>query len=339
MCVGKGFLLSVLLLAPTLAIAGAQTETPRPLVVAHRGASGYLPEHTLEAYTLAVEQGADFIEPDFVASKDGYLFARHENELSATTNVATTFPDRKRKKVIDGREVEGWFSEDLTHDEMKLLRAKERLPFRNQKANQLYQIPTLAEVLGLRASLSREHGRPIGVYPELKYPAYFRSIGLPMEERLVSILEAWALERPGSPVLVQSLDAATVKKLAEMLPAIAAIQLLSADSDVGTPRLVAIASYARGIGIPNTLVIPLGEDGRTTSPTDIVARAHRAGLKVHTYTFRPEAQFLAPDYNGDAAKEYCRFAGLGIDGLFTDTPDLALKAFRESCPMPGAPVR
>jgi glycerophosphoryl diester phosphodiesterase len=328
---------SVLLLMAVFTAIGAgnsfAAEKLRPLVIAHRGASGYLPEHTLEAYALAIDQGADFIEPDFVSSKDGYLFARHENELSGTTDVAEKYPALKTKKTIDGRVVEGWFSEDLTFNEIKRLRAKERVPFRNQSRNGAYEIPSLAEVLNLRSRMARETGRIIGIYAELKHPAYFASIGINMEEALVSVLTAWALDRPGAPVFLQCFEAATVKKLAQMT-AVPTILLLDSDGpDTTDAGLAAVAAYAYGIGPAKTMIVPVDKQGNTGKPTDLVERAHRAGLKVHAYTFRPEPQFLPKTYGGDWAKEYCRFAALGVDGLFTDTPDLALKAFRDSCPM------
>lgn len=322
--------------AALLAGAGAGAQRPtdqHPLIIGHRGASGYLPDHTIEAYELAVAQGADFIEPDFVPTKDGYLFARHENELGRTTNVADVFPARKTKKVIEGREVEGWFSEDFTHDEMKMLRARQPFAFRDQSHNDKYQIPTLAEVLALRASLAREHKRRIGVFPELKHPEHFRAMGHPVEGWLVQIMEAWALDRAGSPLIVQAFDASSVKAMAEAMPHVPAIQLLTADADVSDAALVQIKGYADGIGPPKELIVPV-KDGRTGKPTDLIARAHKAGLTVFPYTLRPEPAFLPASYGGDSAREYCLFALLGADGIFTDTPDKALKAFHESCPIP-----
>lgn len=322
----------VLCALATGAIAQQAART-HPAIVGHRGASGYLPDHTIESYKLAVEQGADFIEPDFVPTRDGYLFARHENELGRTTNVAELFPDRKTTKIIEGREVEGWFSEDFTHDEMKTLRARQPFPFRDQSHNDMYQIPTLAEVLAIRASLSRETGRRIGVFPELKHPDHFRAMNYRVEDWLVQVLEAWALTRPGSPIIVQAFDAESVKLLSEMMPDVDVILLLTDDDDVSDAALAGIKGYADGIGPSKNLIVPV-MDGQAGPATDLVARAHGAGLSVFPYTFRPEPQFLPASYSGDPAREYCQFAALGVDGLFTDTPDLALKAFRESCPMP-----
>lgn len=327
---------NLIIVATLVAATSASAQRPsdkHPLIIGHRGASGYLPDHTIEAYELAVAQGADYIEPDFVPSKEGYLFARHENELSLSTNVAEVFPDRKTKKTIEGRVVEGWFSEDFTHDEIKKLRARQPMPFRDQSHNDKYEIPTLAEVLALRASLSREHKRTIGVIPELKHPDHFRAMSFPVEGWMVQILEAWALDRAGSPVMVQAFDAASVEKLNSMMPHIPAIQLLTDGADVSDAALAKIKTYADGIGPPKSLVVPT-KGGQAGKPTDLIQRAHKIGLKVYPYTFRPEKQFLPPSYGGDPAREYCLFARLGADGLFTDTPDKALKAYFESCPMP-----
>lgn len=306
---------------------------PRPLVIAHRGASGYVPEHTLAAYTRAIEQGADYIEVDLVSTKEGYLIARHENELSGTTDAAQRFPDRKTTKTIDGESVTGWFSEDFTLDEIGELRAKERLAFRDQNQNGRYAIPTIAEVLTLRAAKSRELGRQIGIYIEVKHPRYFRGIGRPLEEPLISILKAWAMDRPGSPIFLQSFDAGSVMLMAQRteVPAIYLLEKLG--DETSDESLKTIATYAKGIGPAKTMIIPVDENGRTLPATDLIKRAHAAGLLVHAYTFRPEGAFLPVNYNGDTRREYCDFARLGVDGVFTDTPDLALKAFGESCPM------
>jgi len=305
---------------------------PRPLVMGHRGASGYVPDHTIVAYERAIEQGADYIETDLVRTRDGYLIARHENELSATTNIADMYPDRKTKKNVDGKTVEGWFSEDFTLDELGIVRSRQPMPFRDQTQNDKYPIPTIAEVLVLRASKSRELGRTIGVYIEAKHPAYFRAQGRPIEEGLVSILRAWALDRPGSPVFLQAFDPAAVKRFSSST-SVPAIQLLSESADVSDAALANIATYAKGIGPAKTMIVPVDKQGQAGKPTDLVVRAHKAGLLVHPYTFRPEKPFLPVTYGGDPAKEYCQFKQLGVDGVFTDTPDLALKAFTESCPM------
>jgi glycerophosphoryl diester phosphodiesterase len=319
--------------APAFAADAAAPAPTRPLVIAHRGASGYMPEHTVQAYSLAIDQGADYIEADLVATKDGYLVARHENNLTDTTDVAKRYPDRKTKKVIEGKTVEGWFTEDFTLDELAIVHATERLPFRSHGYNGRYQIPTLADILVLRSAKSRELGRMIGVYLEVKHPGYFRSIGKPLEEPLISILRAWALDRPGSPVFLQAFEADSVKRMAAETSVPTIFLLSKAGPETTDEGLKAISLYAKGIGPAKTMILPMDAQGQVGKPTDLVARAHKAGLLVHPYTFRPEVQFLPVNYGGDAAKEYCQFAALGIDGLFTDTPDLALKAFRESCPI------
>ena len=219
---------SILVMAAVCAGNVSAAEPARPLVIAHRGASGYLPEHTLESYARAIDQGADYIEADLVVTKDGYLVARHENELSDTTDIALRFPNRKTTKTIDGRMVEGWFSEHFNLDELSTVRAKERLAFRDQSNNSHFHIPTIAEILTLRAAKQRETGRTIGVYIETKHPSYFRAMGLPMEEPLLSILTAWALDRPGSPVFLESFEADSVRRMGEGT-AVPVIYLLAGD--------------------------------------------------------------------------------------------------------------
>jgi glycerophosphoryl diester phosphodiesterase len=326
--------LAFLVITPTFALAaeGPVAQGVRPLVIAHRGASAYLPEHTLEAYARAIDQGADYIETDLVVTRDGYLVARHENELSDSTDIAQRFPDRKTKKMIEGREVEGWFSEDFTLEELSGVGAKERLPFRSQENNHLYHIPTIAEILTLRSSKSRETGRAIGIYIETKHPAHFRSIARPMEPALMSILRAWAMDRPGAPIFLESFDPDSVKRMATETQG-PVIQLLALPEHASDANLKMIATYAKGIGPEKAMIVPVSKEGRTGAPTDLVTRAHKLGLVVHPYTFRPEKQFQAASYGNDPAKEYCLFQSLGVDGVFTDAPDLALKAFRESCPI------
>lgn len=186
-----------------------------PIVIGHRGASGSRPEHTLAAYELAIEQGADFIEPDVVSTKDGVLIARHENEISGTTDVADRpeFADRKTTKTIDGVEFTGWFAEDFTLEEIKTLRAIERLPFRNPFFNGEFEIPTLQEVIDLAKLKSAETGRTIGIYPETKHPTYHDSIGLSLEEPLVKILQDNGLDKADSPVFIQSFEVGNLKEL------------------------------------------------------------------------------------------------------------------------------
>jgi len=308
------------------AIASPVLAADRPLVIGHRGASGYMPEHTEGSYVRAIDQGADYVEPDLVITKDGVLIVRHEPVLNDTTDVAEKFPARKTTKTIEGYKIDGWFAEDFTLAEIKTLRAKERLPFRNHGNDGKFQVLTFDEVLALRARKSKETGREIGIYPETKHPAYFVGIGLPLEERVVAALKKAGLNRPGAPVFLQSFEPESLKKLKTLSP-LPRIQLLGG-AVPDDAALVQIASYATGIGPAKNMIVD-----KTGTPNDLVARAHKLGLTVHPYTFRPEPQFLPAPYGGKPEAEYCQFAGLGVDGVFTDTPDLALKAFAESCPM------
>jgi glycerophosphoryl diester phosphodiesterase len=326
--------------------------TPRPLIIAHRGASGYRPEHTLEAYRLAVEQGADFIEPDLVMTRDGVLVARHEPEIGGTTDVADhpEFADRRTTKVIDGTPFTGWFTDDFTLAELKTLRAKERIP-ELRPANTAYdgrfEVATLDEILALRERLSAELGRPIGVYPETKHPTWFRSLGLPLEPALIDALARHGLDRRDAPVFVQSFETGNLAALRQEVD-VSLVQLLDSPGKrpAGDKRtygelataegLRAIAGYADGVGPAKGYVIPRDPDGRSAAPTGFVADAHAAGLVVHPWTFRRENAFLPlelrssaePGGIGDLAAELRAFLALGVDGLFTDDPDVGVAARR-----------
>ena len=299
----------------------------RPFIIGHRGASGHRPEHTLESYTLAIEMGVDAIEPDLVSTKDGVLVARHENEIGATTDVADKFPSRKVTKRIDSHDVTGWFTEDFTLAEIKSLRARERLPFRSHDYDGQFLVPTFEEVVELAARQSRAVGREIAVYPETKHPSYFRGIGLPLEERLVALLETHGLTTPASPAFIQSFEPSSLKLL-RPLTRVRLIQLLDEGADASPTRLTEIASYANGVGPNKLLVIPVDARGQLGAPTSLVRNAHAAGLFVHVWTMRREPQFLPAGYQGDLEKEMRQFADLGVDGLFTDFPDVAADAFR-----------
>jgi glycerophosphoryl diester phosphodiesterase len=272
-----------------------------PIVIAHRGASGYRPEHTLAAYELGARQGADYIEPDLVCTRDGELVARHENEISGTTDVAEhpEFADRRTAKEIDGKAYEGWFAEDFTLAELKTLRARERLPDvrpDNAAHDGEYEIPTLREVIDLAERLG------VGIYPETKHPAHHRALGLALEPRLVE-----ALNGSGVPVFVQSFDPSSLRELAGELD-VPFVQLVGS----GPVDVEAIAGYAQAIGPAKQLV-----------DAELVAAAHAAGLAVHPYTFRREPRFL-PDGVPDLAAELRIHYELGVDGVFTDNPDVAV---------------
>jgi glycerophosphoryl diester phosphodiesterase len=300
------------------------------LVIGHRGASGHRPEHTLESYRLAARMGADFIEPDLVPTRDGVLIARHENEIGSTTDVAERFPDRRRTRAVDGQTVTGWFTEDFTLAEIRTLRARERLAFRSHAYDGRFEVPTFDEVIDLAQALGRELGRPIGVYPETKHPAYFRGIGLPLEDRLVDALQRHGWDRTCAPVCIQSFERSSLECLRPKTTA-KLVQLVNdRETVVADSELRAIRGYADAIGPNKRLVIPAAVDGTLKSATDLVARAHAAGLLVHVWTMRSDAQFLAADYQGDPEAEYRDFARLGVDGVFTDYPDAAARVLRRS---------
>jgi glycerophosphoryl diester phosphodiesterase len=309
------------------------------LVIAHRGASGYRPEHTLEAYRLAIALGADFIEPDLVLTADGVLVARHENEISATTDVADhpEFAHRRQTKLVDGRSVDGWFVEDFTLAELQMLRARERLSgprLHNQVYDGLFTIPTFDEIIDLVRMETGASGRPVGVYPEIKQPAYFADHGLRHEDALLA-----ALHRAGPeiPALIQCFDPTVLRRLASRT-AVPLVQLVARASSLLTPYgLREVSTYAQGIGAEKSLLVSPDPTGRLGGASDLVERAHDAGLAVHAWTFRNENVFLPPELRrgtadagyGDAASEYAVFRGLGVDGVFTDHPDTAVAALAQ----------
>ncbi|MDP5182364.1 glycerophosphodiester phosphodiesterase [Blastococcus sp. BMG 814] len=350
--------LSLAVPAAVPATAAPRPPAPEPgtaladdlLVVGHRGASGYRPEHTLASYELAARMGADYIEPDVVSTEDGVLVARHENEISGTTDVASRpeFASRRTTKVIDGAPLTGWFTEDFTLAELRTLRAVERLPEvreENTLYDGLYQVPTLDEVLELRARLTKELRREIGVYVETKHPTYFDGIGLSLEEPLMTDLREARVHKHTSPVFIQSFETANLRELGEKGVRVPLVQLLSGSGQpydftaAGDPRTYAdlttaeglqeIAGYAEGVGPEKNQVIPREADGTLGTSTTLVDDAHRAGLLVHPYTFRNENVFLPPalrdgaeaDDYGRALEEHLTFWEAGIDGMFTDNPD------------------
>ncbi|MGQ0483187.1 MAG: glycerophosphodiester phosphodiesterase family protein [Pseudonocardia sp.] len=342
----------------------ASVGTAAPLVIGHRGASGYRPEHTLASYELAARMGADFIEPDLVTTRDGELVARHEPEIGGTTDVAAhpEFAERRTTKTIDGRAYTGWFTEDFSAAELRTLRAVERIPDVRQENtlyNGRYPVPTFQEVIDLSRRLSTELGREIGIYPETKHPTYFASIGRPLEPKLVETLNRNGLNRPDARVFVQSFEMANLRALRGQLQ-VPLVQLIDSEgapadlvaagdrrtyADLVTPAgLTDIATYAQGIGPAKSLIVPTYPAGNPGSPTALVTDAHRAGLLVHPFTFRNEGQYLPADLRvtptptdyGRAIEEDLRFLRLGVDGLFTDNPDTAVEA-RAQCPQPGCP--
>jgi len=325
-----------------------------PIVIGHRGASGYRPEHTLAAYELAARMGADYVEPDLVSTKDGVLVARHENEISGTTDVADhpEFASRRRTKSIDGTSFTGWFTEDFTLRELRTLRAKERLPAlrqRNTIYDGRYRVPTFEEVIKLTRRLSKELDRQIGLYPETKHPTYHRSIGLALEGPLVRSLRAHRLDRRRAKVFVQSFETRNLKRLNRRIGT-RLVQLLDARTkqpfdlvgsrdrrtygDLATPAgLRGIARYADGVGPSKDYIVPRDSSGASQAPTSLVHDAHRARLLVHPYTFRAENNFLPlelrrgsdPAQYGDLFSEIGQFYDLGVDGVFTDNPDIGVE--------------
>ncbi|NRQ31139.1 glycerophosphodiester phosphodiesterase [Nonomuraea sp. NN258] len=314
-----------------------------PIVIGHRGASAHRPEHTLLSYEAAIAMGADYIEPDLVATKDHVLVARHENEISGTTDVAVRpeFADRRATKTIDGRPVTGWFTEDFTLAELKTLRAKERVPDLrpdNAAFDGLAEIPTFEEVV----LLAQRHG--VGVYPETKHPTYFDSIGLSLEEPLLDVLGRHRVRK----AFIQSFETANLRELSRRtrLPLIQLITATGAPYDwvaAGDPRtydhmvtpdgLREVASYADGVGVDTRRVIPVGPDGRLLAPTTLVRDAHRNRLDVHVWTIRNENSQLPADHRlgnpaspvfpratGDVMGWLARLVDLGIDGAFCDDP-------------------
>jgi glycerophosphoryl diester phosphodiesterase len=340
--------------AASLKVMEIPATTRAPVVIAHRGAPGHLPEHTLESYRLAIAMGADYVEPDLVSTRDGVLVARHENEIGGTTDVADhpEFAGRRTRKWVDGTLVNGWFTEDFTLAELKTLRAKERLP-QVRPANTAYdgrfEVPTFDEVLDLVRSETRRLGRAIGVYPETKHPTYFASIGLTLEPPLLDALARHDLDRPGSKVFLQSFEVSNLRWLRTMT-SLPLVQLVDAS---GTPfdRVLAddprsyrelvsptglfeVSAYADAVGVHKDLVLPRDDAGRATYPSRLVEQAHDAGLLVHVWTLRNEKQYMATNFRtaphpaapGDPYAEVHAFLEAGVDGLFTDHTDTAVAA-------------
>ncbi len=356
--IGAAFVAPTLSSAPAAAPAVDAVQEPAFLVIGHRGASGYRPEHTLASYELAARMGANYVEPDLVTTKDGVLVARHEPEISGTTDVAShpEFASRKTTKNLDGVPTTGWFTEDLTLAELKTLRAVERIPAirqRNTIYNGRYQVPTFQEVIDLAHRLTRELHRPIGIYPETKHPTYFAAQGLALEPKLVDTLNHNGLNQPGAHVFVQSFEVSNLKALSHQLrvPLIQLINGSGAPYDftvAGDPRTYAdlataaglkeISTYADGVGPTKDLIIPRDATGKLLAPTSFVADAHAAGLKVHPWTFRAENNFLPLDFRSSTnPAEYGNLFGelevyrkTGIDGAFTDNSDIAVAQRNES---------
>ncbi len=296
------------------------------LVIAHRGASGYRPEHTIESYRLAVEQGADVIEPDLVMTNDRILVARHENEIGATTDAAAKFPDRQRTKTIDGQSTTGWFVEDFTLAELKQLRARERLAFRSHRFDGQFEVPTFEEILVFVRQEERRLGRRIGIYPETKHPSYHESLDLPITDSLLAVLARHGYRDASEPVFIQSFESENLQ-IARGKTKLRLVRLIEAAGPlITTAGLRQIAAFADGIGPSKDLIQPVSADGDLGLPTSLVADAHAAGLFVHVWTLRADPSFLPKGYRGDPLAEVRRMVELGVDGFFTDFPDIARRA-------------
>lgn len=342
-----------------------------PLTIGHRGASGHRPEHTLASYRLAMEMGADFVEPDLVITKDGVLVARHEPNIIDTTDVRqhSEFSDRRKTKNVDGTAVDGFFVEDFTLAEIKTLRAIQNRPYRDQSFNGLFEIPTLREIIALVKGYEKETGRAVGIYPETKHPSYFAQQGLAFEEQLVSILIETGFTDPKR-VFIQSFEVTNLKDTLKPLLeknglSLPLVQLFDEFTAQPYDYVLAgrketygelvqkdslknfVASYASGIGVwkdsfvkKAKLPAPIDLDGNgvaevterlTGEVLPVVTDAHAAGLVVHPYTMRNEELFLAQGY-GSALDEYKALMELGVDGFFSDFPDTARQAISLACP-------
>lgn len=344
--------LTVASLAMAASPAFAKPRRPRPIVIGHRGASGERPEHTPMAYRLAIAQGADFIEPDLCITRDGHLVARHENEIGGTTDVASKagYAGRKTTKVIDGQSINGWFTEDFTLAELKTLRCRERLPQLrpdNTKYDGQEAIPTFEEVV----AIAREGG--VGIYPEMKHPSHFASVGLPFEQRMADALKVAGLDSKSAKVFVQCFEVGALKMIRSKTRA-KLVQLIDSEGSpadlpglkyadmVTADGLKAIAAYADGVGPDKSMVVPT--DGKVLlPPTDLVKHAHAVGLQVHPWTVRAENYFLPatlqmlpavvrPDQarlHGDVAAMFKALYEAGVDGVFSDFPGLAVAARKE----------
>ncbi|MEU6868210.1 glycerophosphodiester phosphodiesterase [Streptomyces sp. NPDC046876] len=343
---------------------GGYKDLPVPLVIGHRGACGYRPEHTLGSYALALDLGADVVEQDLVPTRDGHLVCRHENEIGGTTDVADRreFASRRTTKTVDGVAVTGWFTEDFTLAELKTLRAKERIPAVRQRGT-LYDgrwdVPTFEEVLRWAEQEGKRRGRRIWLHVETKHPTYFRGLGLGLEEPLARLLRRYGRDGRTAPVFLQSFEPSSIQRLGRLVAAPRVVLLGAANTRpwdfeaAGDRRTVAdlvtpdglkwIAGFAQGIGPTMDLILPRDAAGRLGAPTTLVKDAHAQGLVLHPYTARNENSFLPAEYRkgtdpaayGDAFGAFRTYFEQGIDGIFTDNPDTGLLAAEDFRPGRG----
>lgn len=299
-------LLLVIIAGPAISAFGEDK-----VVIAHRGASGYLPEHTLEAYAMAHGMGADYIEPDLVLTKDAVFICLHDIHLEGTTNVEERFPDRKRD---DGH----WYPADFTLAEIKQLRVHERLNNRFPKDESDFEVPTFEEMIQLIQGLNKSTGKNVGIYPEMKAAAWHAKQGLPVEKAVLEVLAKYGYTGPESKVFLQCFEPASIKKVRlELKSTIPTIVLVgggpTARRLLSKEGLDEIATYANGIGPSKVLI---------ENNPDLVTWAQKRGLKVHPYTFRAD-DYPKRKYDSYEAELDQFFNEYGVDGLFTDFPDKA----------------
>ncbi|MBM7387471.1 glycerophosphoryl diester phosphodiesterase [Clavibacter michiganensis] len=340
---------------------------PRPLVIAHRGASGYRPEHSAAAVRLGFAQGADAVEPDLVASSDGVLVIRHENELSGTTDVADRpeFADRRAMRVVDGVERTGWFTEDMTWAEIRTLRCRERIPAaRPDSASHDDQetVLSLPDLLRIIDQESARHGRPLGMVAEIKHATHFAALGMPLDELLARDLREHGWADDASRLTIESFERSALLGVRAHGIAARLVYLLEGrgaaidevarhgesavtfDEQLTDAGLAALAAEVDGISVGVERICPAagfgagpGSGGEAAPVSDLVRRAHDAGLSVFTWTLRPENAFLPrplrgpgpKSAHGDFRAHWGRFLDAGVDGVFADHPDLAVRLVGE----------
>lgn len=328
----------MVVVCPPAQAATSWTPLPAKMIVGHRGASAYMPEHTIASYRLALDLGADAIEPDLVMTKDGVLIARHENRLSKSTDVADhpEFADRLVTKTIGGVAVTDWFSEDFTFAEIQTLRAIERFPVMRAESaayDETFKIPSFGQIVAFAQQEAAARGRKVWVVPELKSPSYFSSIGLDGPRRLVATLAAAGWNVKSAPVIIQCWQPGALKRLNSMT-GLRLARIIDRSKYLGTRSLRSTHRYADSVFVTSQLLIPRDANGVDLPPTTVIARARRLGLTVFAWNIRAENRYLSRDLwigadplaTGDMVTEARRFYSAGVSGIFTDNPDLAVLA-------------
>ncbi|WP_345801616.1 glycerophosphodiester phosphodiesterase family protein [Microbacterium sp. AZCO] len=331
----------------------------RPLVIGHRGAPGYRPEHSRSSYALALAMGVDAVEPDVVVSRDGVLVVRHENEIGSTTDVSTRpeFADRRTTKTVDGEDLTGWFTEDFTWDELATLRCRERLPaIRQTSASFDDQQPVLRlrDVLDLVREGSLEQGREIGVVLEIKHATYFARAGWDVAALVEAELRAAGWANGELPLVIESFESTVLTQLRQRGIRGSSVYLLEADGrpfdlvaahgkaaptyqETAAPAgLDALVGVVDGISVDKRMILAPDRLGRASGPSRVVADAHERGLQVFTWTCRPENAFLIAQFRGRGGRsafgdwegEWSVIRDAGVDGVFVDHADLGVGFFR-----------